>query len=101
MLAFLPVSSLGIVPVTLGAVPALHPVPPLGPRPLCPAPLPGEGESTLIPPRAPALGVVPGRGLNPLTVEQIGAEAGDCTGTIHVHHVHLGVHPYMGFMAVL
>ncbi|KAE8280609.1 Peroxisome proliferator-activated receptor gamma coactivator-related protein 1 [Larimichthys crocea] len=31
----------GIVPVTLGAVPALHPVPPLGPRPLCPAPLPG------------------------------------------------------------
>lgn len=68
----------GIGPVTLGVVPAPHPVPPLGPLPLCPTLLPG-GESTLIPPLVLALGAAPGHGLDPLKDEHSGVEAVDCT----------------------
>lgn len=68
----------GIVPVTPRAVPAPHPVPPLGPLPQCPAPLPG-GEGTRIPPLVLARGVAPDRALNPLTGELSGVEAEDCT----------------------
>lgn len=78
----LSVSSAGIVPVTLRAVPAPHPVPPLGPPPPCPAPLPG-GEGTRIPPLAPALGVAPGRALDPLRDKLSGVAAEAFTGAVH------------------
>lgn len=73
-LKFFPISSLGIAPVTLEVVPAPHPVPPLGPLPPCPAPLPG-GDGTRIPPLVLAPGVAPDRGHNLLTDEHSGAEA--------------------------
>lgn len=69
------------IPSILDIVPAPHPVPPLDPLPLCPAPLPGGGGDTPIPPLTPALGVAPGRGLNHLRDEHSGAE--DCTGTVY------------------
>lgn len=75
----------GIASVTPGVVPAPHPVPPLGPPPLCPAPLPGGG-GTLIPPPVLALGVAPGRGLNPLREEQNGIAAGTCTDMVLVRN---------------
>lgn len=68
----------GVAPVTPRVVPAPRPVPPHGPLPLCPVPLPGGG-STLIPPLAPAPGVAPGHGLDPLQGELSVVETEDCT----------------------
>lgn len=78
-----PISSLGIVPVTLEVVPAPRPVPPLVLHLQCPAPLPGGG-GTRIPPLVLALGVAPGRGLDPLRDNHSGGEAEDCAGTIYI-----------------
>lgn len=78
----------GIVAVSLGVAPAPHPVPPLGPLPLCPTPLPGE-EGTRIPPLALALGVAPGRGHDPLRDNHSGVVAEHCTDP----HVGLPVVP--------
>lgn len=75
-------SSLGIVLVSRKAVPAPHPVPLLGPLPLCPAPLPGGGGTHILP-LVLAHGVAPGRVLDPLIVEHSGVEAEDCTGTVY------------------
>lgn len=68
----------GIASVILRVVPAPHHVPPLGPLPRRPAPLTGGG-GTRIHPLVLALGVRPGRGLDPLRDEHSVVEAEDCT----------------------
>lgn len=72
----------GIATVTLTAVPAPHPVPPLGSLALCPVPLLGGGGIPILP-LVLALGVALGRVLNPLKENHIGVEADNCT-VIHI-----------------
>lgn len=72
----------GIVTVTLRAVQAPHPVPPLGSLALCPVPLQGGGGTPILP-LVLALGVAPGRVLNPLKDEHSGVEAEDYT-VLHI-----------------
>lgn len=75
-------SSLGTAPVSQRALPAPHPVLPLGPLPLCPALLPGGGGTPILP-LVLALGVAPGRALDHLIGEHSGVEAEDCTGRVY------------------
>lgn len=67
----------GIVTVTLRAVQAPHPVPPLGSLALCPVHLLGGGGTPILP-LVLGLGVAPGRVLTPLKDEPSGIEADKC-----------------------